>query len=161
MHIVNAGRDAGTIPPIETGPLPCTGARARRLTRRLTSFYESHLRAVDLRLSQYSVLMHLDERPQSMGELAARLEMDRTTLTRSLVPLLERGWVDAVAGADARQRCYVVTSEGQRFRARARRHWKRAQLALEAQLGRAFVAALNESLEQALERLKPGLPEDN
>jgi len=146
---------------ILTDPLPCTGGRARRLTRRLTSFYEQHLRTIGLKLGQYSLLMHLSEQPQSMTELAARLEMDRTTLTRSLGPLLEHGWVKTIAGGDARQRLFALSNEGLRFRAQAQQHWAQAQLALEAQLGRDFVSGLNLQLEQALERLKPILPDDN
>jgi DNA-binding MarR family transcriptional regulator len=146
---------------ILTDPLPCTGARARRLTRRLTSFYEQHLRAIGLKLGQYSLLMHLSEEPQSMTELAARLEMDRTTLTRSLGPLLDRAWVKTIAGADARQRLFALSEEGLLFRLQARQHWEQAQLALEAQLGRDFVSVLNLQLEHALERLKPILPGNN
>ena len=42
------------------------------------------LRPLGLRLTQYSVLVHLGSAPQALLELAERLEMDRTTLTRSL-----------------------------------------------------------------------------
>jgi len=144
-----------------TAPLPCTGARARRLTRRLTSFYEQRLRTIGLKLGQYSLLMHLSAQPQSMSELAAHLEMDRTTLTRSLGPLLDHGWVRAVTGSDARRHLFALSEEGLRFRQHARQHWEQAQLALETQLGRDFVRGLNLQLELALERLKPILADDN
>lgn len=146
---------------LSTGPLPCTGARARRLTRRLTSFYEQQLRTIGLKLGQYSLLMHLSEQPQSMSELATLLEMDRTTLTRNLGPLLDHGWVKALTGSDARRHLFALSEDGLRFRQQARQHWEQAQLALEAQLGRDFVSALNRQLELALERLKPILPDDN
>ncbi len=142
-------------------PLPCTGARLRKLTRRITSFYEQHLRAIDIKLSQYSVLMHLSAEPQSLLHLADCLEMDRTTLTRSLKTLVDKGWVREVAGTDARQRLLILTASGNRFRTRAQRLWSNAQFALEEQLGRNFVAGLNEQLERALSQLKPALPEDN
>lgn len=143
------------------GPLPCTGARLRRLNRRMTSFYEQHLRAVGLKLGQYSVLVHLGREPKTLLNLAAELEMDRTTLTRGLQPLIERSWVNEVPGSDARQRCFVLTAQGERFRKEAKRHWREAQLALEAHLGRDFTANLQAQLEQALDRLKPALAEDN
>jgi DNA-binding MarR family transcriptional regulator len=142
-------------------PLPCTGARVRKVTRRMTSFYEEHLRAIGLRLSQYSVLASLSDEPQSLLQLAARLEMDRTTLTRSLKPLMAGGWVAQVPGGDARLRMLVLTPGGRRFRKRAQVAWRGAQLALEAQLGRDFVANLNAQLERALTNLKPALAEDN
>lgn len=142
-------------------PLPCTGARARRLTRRMTSFYEHYLRGVGITLPQYSLLACLSDSPQPLTQLAECLEMDRTTLTRNLRPLLDRGWVTEVIGQDARLRLLVLTRAGARFRARADKHWKSAQLALEDKLGRDFVAKLNAQLEQALSRLKLGLPDEN
>lgn len=142
-------------------PLACTGARVRRLTRRMTCFYEQHMRQTGLKLSQYSVLKHLSAEPQALTELADRLEMDRTTATRALRPLVDAGWVESVAGEDARQRLFVLTAAGAAFRDRADVAWAEAQIALEAQLGRDFVADLNSRLEAALARLKPALPEDN
>ncbi|MEX0958871.1 MAG: MarR family winged helix-turn-helix transcriptional regulator [Burkholderiales bacterium] len=142
-------------------PLPCTGARLRRLTRRVTAFYEQHMRACGLRLSQYSVLMNLSTEPQPLTRLADLLEMDRTTLTRSVRPLIAQGWVEDTAGDDARQRLLALTVSGRRFRAEAQKHWRRAQLALEDRLDRVFVDALNAQLEQALSRLKPAMPRDN
>jgi len=142
-------------------PLPCTGGRLRKLTRRMTSFYEQHLRSIGLKLSQYSVLMNISTEPQTLLQLAARLEMDRTTLTRSLKPMIDQGWVAEVAGDDARQRLLILTASGHRFRKQAQQVWHDAQLALEAQLGRNFVADLNAQLEHALSQLKPALAEEN
>ena len=87
-------------------PLACTGARLRRLTRRVTAFYEHHMRDSGLKLSQYSLLAQLSADPQSLTTLADRMEIDRTTLTRSLQPLLEQGWVAESTGTDARQRLF-------------------------------------------------------
>jgi len=146
---------------VDTCPLPCTGGRLRKLSRRMTSFYEQHLRSIGLKLSQYSVLMNISAEPQSLLQLADRLEMDRTTLTRSLKPLVDNGWVAEAPGGDARQRLLILTASGQRFRTRAQRAWSDAQTALEAQLGRHFVVDLNAQLERALSQLKPALPEEN
>ncbi|MCB1906064.1 MAG: winged helix-turn-helix transcriptional regulator [Rhodocyclaceae bacterium] len=143
------------------GPLPCTGARLRRLSRRTTVFYEQYLRPLGLRLTQYSVLVHLGSAPQALLELADRLEMDRTTLTRSLRPMIDRGWVVVSRGSDARMRLFSLSPDGLALRERARGQWVRAQLALEAVLGREFTGQLNQRLEEALMRIKPALPEEN
>jgi len=142
-------------------PLPCTGARLRRLTRRTTGFYEHFLRAEGLRLPQYSLLMHLSDSPQALQPLAERMDMDRTTLTRALKPLVASGWVAQSAGTDARQHLFALTAAGQAKRASAQAVWADAQRALEAVLSRDFVAALNRTLEDALARLKPALPPEN
>ncbi|MEO8156671.1 MAG: MarR family winged helix-turn-helix transcriptional regulator [Betaproteobacteria bacterium] len=141
--------------------LGCTGARLRRLSRRVTAFYEHHLRVTGLKLSQYSLLAQLSEQAQTLTALAGRMELDRTTLTRNLQPLLDQGLVSEAGSADARQRLFVLSADGARMRTAARKQWRRAQLALEAQLGGDFVARLHDQLEEALSRLKPALPEDN
>lgn len=142
-------------------PLPCTGARLRRLTRRVTAFYELHLRAAGVRLTQYSILAHLDRAPQPLTALAERLEMDRTTLTRGMRPLIASGWVNETRGDDARRHLFALTSAGMEQHALARAHWETAQRALEDALERDFVEQLNQTLEEGLARLKPALPEDN
>lgn len=146
---------------VDVEPLPCTGGRLRKLSRRMSSFYEQHLRTVGLKLSQYSVLMNISAEPQALQHLAGRLEMDRTTLTRSLKSLMEHGWVIEVAAEDARQRMVILTPSGHHFRDEAQLAWREAQLALETQLGHDFVANLNTQLERALLQLKPGLPKEN
>lgn len=151
-----SGRGAPAAPVL---PLACTGATVRRLARRITSFYESRLPG--LKLGQYSVLAHLGAEPQALCALSRRLEMDRTTLTRKLKPLIAAGWVRETSGADARQRLVALTPAGRRVRERARGHWRAAQAALAETLGRDFVPALHAHLDTALARLKPVLPDDN
>jgi DNA-binding MarR family transcriptional regulator len=119
------------------------------------------MRTTGLKLSQYAVLAHLSEEPQSLLQLAGRLEMDRTTLTRSLQPLLASGWVATVKGNDARQRLLVLTPLGKRLRRKAGQSWKSAQLALEKQLGRELVVSLHTQLDLALSQLKPALSDEN
>jgi DNA-binding MarR family transcriptional regulator len=133
----------------------------RRITRRMTAFYEPYLQPAGLTLSQYSLLSNLSDTAQSLSELAGLLEMDRTTLTRNLTPLLERGLVARVPGVDARQRLLHLTAEGRRLRRSAYQAWKRAQQALEKTLGRELVTGLHHQLDQALSKLKPALPEEN
>lgn len=142
-------------------PIKCTGATVRRFARRITSFYDLHLQPTGLKLSQYSVLAHLSDEPRSLLQLSRRLEMDRTTLTRNLAPLLDNGWVAQVRGDDARQRLLVLTPAGQRQRAQARDAWKAAQQKLEEHLGSDLIAGLHTRLDSALRKLKAVLPEEN
>jgi DNA-binding MarR family transcriptional regulator len=146
---------------LELVPLNCTCGRLRKLSRRMTAFYEQHMRKSGLKLSQYAVLNNISDKPQSLVQLADRLEMDRTTLTRSLKPMLKQGWVAETHGEDARHRLLELTLEGKRFRQHAQASWREAQLALETLLGRDIVAELNKKIEEALTQLKPALPEEN
>lgn len=156
-----AAWQAAIAPSRAPRPAGCTGARLRRLSRRVTAFYEHHLRVTGLKLSQFSLLVQLSEQPQSLTVLADRMELDRTTLTRNLKLLLDQGLVGESSGADARQRLFVLSAKGLRVRGDARKQWRQAQLALEQELGCDFVARLHDQLDEALSRLKPVLPEDN
>lgn len=127
----------------------------------MTSFYEQHMLPHGLKLSQYSLLANLSEQPQSLLALSRRMEMDRTTLTRNLKPLLANRWVAEIAGDDARQRLLVLTTSGKRVRQQARESWRAAQVALERQLGAASIARLHAELDQTLEKLKAILPDEN
>lgn len=87
-------------------PAPVTGCtcfRLRKLTRRLTQHYDAYLAPTGLRLTQYSLLANLARGgPATMSALADLLEMDRTTLTRNLKPLVQSGFVAVGAGSDGR-----------------------------------------------------------
>ena len=70
----------------------CTCFKLRRLTRRVTAVYDRALAAAGIRVTQYSVLGHVRRlKGASISELADALDMDRTTLTRNLKPLLDSG----------------------------------------------------------------------
>jgi len=61
-----------------------------------------------------------------MGQVAALLAVDRTTLTAALKPLARRGLVKvAVNPADRRGRQLMLTPEGRRLLATARPIWQR------------------------------------
>ncbi len=114
----------------------CTGAALRKAARRLSQFYDDALRPTGLKLTQYSVLVTLAyaEDP-SITDLADRLMMDRTTLTRNLQPLKKAGWVRLGRGGDARSRAVELTPEGRQVLRRAAPVWRQAELAVRERLG--------------------------
>lgn len=132
-------------------PVGCTNFKLRQLTRRVTQHYDHHLAQVGLRITQYSLLSHVDLLgPLSPGELARRMDMDASTLSRNLRPLQLAGWVSTRSGLDGRSRVVAITESGHALRRQAQRHWKAAQVALNARLGIATVAALHGLLDQGL-----------
>ncbi len=143
-------------PPTDTSASPapprgCTNLKLRQLTRRVTQHYDQHLAPLGLKITQYSLLAHLDRLgPLAPGELARRMEMTPSTLTRNLQPLVAAGWVTLGAGANARSRQAHITPDGRALRTQAQAQWKAAQLALNAKLGVATVAALHTLLDQGL-----------
>jgi DNA-binding MarR family transcriptional regulator len=68
-------------------------------------------------------------------ELAEKLAIDSTTLTRTLDRLEERGWVTSRPGEDRRERWIRLTPRGRRRFAAAVPHWQAAQNRLRKTLG--------------------------
>ena len=132
-------------------PTGCTNFKLRRLTRRVGRHYDRIVGAAGLKTTQYSLLSHVVAlgrvRP---GELARRMDMDASTLTRNLQPLVAQGWVEVGPGGDGRTRLVTATPAGRAKRDQARREWQRAQAALEERLGKPRVAQLHALLDECL-----------
>jgi len=135
-------------------PRGCTSFKLRQLSRRVSQHYDRIVATAGLKTTQYSLLSHVHRLgPLRPGELAAAMDMDKSTLTRNLQPLVAQGWVEVGAGSDGRSRVVELTPEGRAKRAEAQREWKRAQVALNDQLGVARVAELHAVLEDCLARM--------
>lgn len=136
-----------------TSPVPsfgCTCARMRKLTRRLTRIYDAHLAAQAIKVTQYSLLANAARGERTLSEFAVELEMDRSTLSRNLAPLVAQGWVSIAVGADPRSRSISVTAAGRRKLKAALPLWRKAQCEVEAVLGTASVGELHREIERAL-----------
>jgi len=135
----------------------CTCFKLRSLNRRVTAVYDRTLAAAGMRVTQYSLLGQLRRLGSaSMCALADALDMDRTTLTRNLKPLLEAGWVQiGPSEEDARVRAVRLTSAGEAQFQAARAHWRRAQSELTAAIGEADLAALHNLIDRCLPLLRP------
>lgn len=119
--------------PVET---VCVCTTLRMASRSISRLYDSVLSEAGLRASSYAILSLLAaEEPISVGELAGRLTMDRTTCTREVAPLVGSGLVEITVGSDRRRRLVQLTSFGKRKRSEARSRWERAQHMLAAEFG--------------------------
>ncbi len=134
---------------------PCTCAMLRRTARRLTQAYDRVLKPSGLRLTQYSLLANVSRAGGlSITELAARLEMDRTTLTRNLGPLEKAGWLRVLPGADLRSRAVEITPAGRRLFEEARPLWQAAERDLRRRMGQEESQALRNLLDSTLANLR-------
>ena len=135
-------------------PQGCTNLKLRELSRVVTRHYDAYVAPTGLKNSQYSLLSHVVLLgPLRPSDLAARMKIDASTLTRNLQPLVAAGWVEQGPGDDARSRSVVATEAGRAKRTEAQRAWKQAQLALNARLGNERVLALHALIDDCLEAL--------
>ena len=141
-------RSIRSVAPVPTG---CSSFKLRQLSRRVSQHFDHIVGAAGLKTTQYSLLSHIVKLgPVRPGELALQMDMDASTLTRNLRPLVDQGWVVVGAGADGRSRCVTLTAAGRAKRIEAQREWKRAQTALNTRLGASSVARLHTLIDECL-----------
>jgi DNA-binding MarR family transcriptional regulator len=114
----------------------CLCLFVQRAARALARQFDEAFRPVGLTHGQFSLLTSLNRpHPPVMGEVAALLGMDRTTLTAALKALVRRGLVEVRADEeDKRNRRLVLTPAGRALLAAAYPVWKAAHRLVEAAL---------------------------
>lgn len=132
----------------------CTNLRLRQLTRMVTRHYDHYVATCGLKNTQYALLSYaVSLEPVRPVDLARHMQMDASTLTRNMQPLVAQGWLKMCAGNDARSRRIEVTAAGREKQAQAQRVWQEAQITIVAQLGAERVAALHQLLEECIDCL--------
>ena len=124
----------------------CYANRLRSAARAITRRYDAVLKPLDVRISQLSVLVAIDmgEGALTIVDIATRLGMDRSTLSRNLDPLVRRGLVALGPEARHRARHATLTPEGRALLLAAHPLWLQAQ---------ALTAGSIADLEPVLKRL--------
>lgn len=156
---------------------PCHCLNIRRASRAVTQFYEKVLEPSGLKITQYSLLRHLElVEPVTISELAKIMRIDRTTLNRNMKPLIDAGLITVTSGAkilyghgsihkyvgqmavnsreDPRSKQVMLTEAGRTALVNAGVPWAEAQAALKDYMGEAELDTL-EKLLSKLEALVP------
>ena len=106
----------------------CVATNLRMLTRAITSIYDEALRPFGLRITQMALLLTIRcGRAATATELARRLIIDRSTLSRTLDRMIAQGWIEAEESTDARVQLLRVTEAGCRLVESATPAWTDAQ----------------------------------
>jgi len=110
-------------------PLECTCLNLRAAARRVSRRYDETMAPSGLLGSQFSMLCVVAAKPGcGVAEIAEILDMDVSTVTRYLRPLLAAGHVTVRPGADdAGRREVRLTSQGTRTLRKAHGLWEKAQ----------------------------------
>jgi DNA-binding MarR family transcriptional regulator len=113
---------------IEAIAASCIAGRLRLLNRVVTSLYDVALRPFGMKLSQGNVLAVAAKlgvaRPAQVCEF---LEMDTSTLSRTVDRMVANGWLEIVPDEDGRSQPFRLTAEGRRLMERALPAWEQAQ----------------------------------
>jgi DNA-binding MarR family transcriptional regulator len=114
----------------------CLYLHVQRAARALARRFDDVFRPLDLTSGQFSLLMSLNRpEPPTIGDVAALLAMDRTTLTANLKPRERRERVKvAVDKQDRRSRRLVLTAAGRALLSKAFPLWKHTHAEIEKQI---------------------------
>ena len=128
----------------------CICNNLRRAARLVTNYYDKLLEPFGLRMSQATVLVVLYlAGVQTINEMAEKLELDRTTLTRNLKPLAHQGLLTIAPGSDQRTRIVTLTAEGEAALLKVLPLWEQTQSYMVEGIGEANASLLLTQLSQA------------
>ncbi|MPZ16957.1 MAG: MarR family transcriptional regulator [Luteitalea sp.] len=133
----------------------CACSQLRRAARMASAMYDRFLADANLTVTQYAILVHIGRAARiSRTDLAARLGMQRTTLTRNLRPLERQRLIKGVAGEDRRERLIQLTAAGLRRLDAAYPLWEQAQRHFTSEVGDPGIADLRVALTTVVGALR-------
>jgi len=110
--------------------------RTRMLDRAVTNVYNARLDEFGIKLSQMNVLIAIAKlSPAAPGTIAQGLHLEASTLSRNVERLRGHGYVEVVAGDDARSRLYRLSESGRKLIEEAYPSWRLAQRQVKKMLG--------------------------
>ncbi len=137
--------------------LNCTCYRVRKAARALTQFYDEALSGAGATLTKMSVLTELSRTPNlSVTALGKRLGMDRTTVSRTIKPMLRDSWIASGEALDRRARDLVITDAGIEILTRCNAGWRHAESKMLRSIGLESRATLFDLLDQVGEVVREG-----
>lgn len=130
----------------------CACFSIRKAARAITRIYDAALEEVDLRGTQFTLLAVTRNWGEvSVSHAAEMMSMDRTTLTRNLKPLVDRGLLIVKQGEDKRTKTIAVTHEGQDLLERAMPLWQQIQWQVVDRFGESRFESLLTDLTEIVE----------
>lgn len=129
--------------------LACVCLEMRRASRTVTQCYDIALASTGLRVTQFSLLrtIHL-HREISISNLASETDLDRTTITRNLKPLLRDALVEYTHPSDQRIKNLRLSADGQALYDIAEPIWQDVQRRVIFRLGAGKWPSMIADLEQ-------------
>ena len=114
----------------------CIFTTVRKANRSLFRFYQDALSDADITIVQLAVLRALERKsPRSFPELSDDLVMERTSLYRTIKPLISMGAVEEFASDTGRTKHARLTSHGQLLIEKTMPYWQQAQNTILDEMG--------------------------
>jgi DNA-binding MarR family transcriptional regulator len=137
----------------------CACANLRKAARAVTQLFDAALAPSGLKATQFTLLVTSRLSGEAtINGLAERMAMDRTTLSRNLKPLVQKGLLEVGPGGDGRTRLVRISSEGERALDEACPMWQAAQEEVVGALGKQRYEALLGDIGRAVALATGGSP---
>jgi len=134
---------------IETVATTCIAGRLRLLNRVVTNLYDDALRPFGVKLSQGNVLAVTAKlgvaRPAEVCDI---LELDTSTLSRTVERMVVNGWLEILPDDDGRSHPFRLTVEGKRLMEKAIPAWEKAQAEAKKLLGEDGLRLLDTAIQR-------------
>lgn len=125
----------------------CYCINLRRAANAVTGTYDKFLAPIGLTVNQFSLLKNLNcLETGSVSDLANLVGLERTTLVRTLKPLLDRGLIFDNSTACQRNRSLQLTQAGKKTIEQGLPLWESAQAEIENRIGKENINELCETL---------------
>lgn len=94
----------------------CVARRLRQVNRTVTRLYDEALRPYGLTVNQLNILaVILSEKQIRPGQLGQSLGMEKSTVSRTVDRMVNKGWLKITPGKDCRTQLLSVTKKGQQL----------------------------------------------
>jgi DNA-binding MarR family transcriptional regulator len=121
----------------------CIAVRVRLLNRLITKVCDDGLRPFGVRVAQVNILVAVaHDGPITPNEVAKRLVLDKSTLSRDADKLIASGWLATDPSDDGRSHTLRITPAGLELLDRIHPVWVAGQKKLAAILGAGTVGAI-------------------
>jgi DNA-binding MarR family transcriptional regulator len=114
----------------------CIASRVRQLNRVMTALYDEALRGKGLTMNQLNVLVFVSMHGSpTAGALARYLQMDASTVSRTIERMRKDGLLLIREGQDARTKELRLSDKGEEMIIKAMPSWRKAQKQAQKLLG--------------------------
>ncbi len=109
-------------------PSPCVCTTFRKASRVLHRHYEKAMSDAEVSVVQFAILRSLQRNgPTPLSRIADEQCMERTSLYRTIAPLVEKGAVNIASADTGKARIGTLTAEGESLIEQATPYWRAAQ----------------------------------
>jgi DNA-binding MarR family transcriptional regulator len=106
----------------------CLGYRTRRLARSVTRLYNDRLRPLGLNIAQMILMAAIaGQRSVQPASLGRAMDLEKSTLSRNVSRLVDRGWVEMRDHPNGRGALLTLTARGNETLLHALPSWREAQ----------------------------------